>query len=183
MPELQEASVVDIAREKCRQAAIKLGGQRAVIIEDTALCFSAFGGNLPGAYIKWFLNDLGPEGVIKTLSAFPDKCARAICTFAYYPANNILENDKVNGVEIHVPTDEEILVFQGVTDGVIVDEPRYHVTKVAFSWDSIFQPDDQEPDAEYPKTFAEMSAEFKNSISHRRKGLDLLVAHFNNDGS
>jgi inosine triphosphate pyrophosphatase len=49
----------DIATEKCRLAALQVGG--AVMVEDTGLCFNALQG-LPGPYIKWFLDKLGHEG-------------------------------------------------------------------------------------------------------------------------
>ena len=41
-------------------------------MEDTSLCFNAMGG-LPGAYIKWFLKELGPSGLPKMLAGFDDK--------------------------------------------------------------------------------------------------------------
>ena len=50
----------DIARQKCEEATKHVSGP--VLIEDTSLCFNALGG-LPGPYIKWFLKNLGPEGV------------------------------------------------------------------------------------------------------------------------
>jgi hypothetical protein len=51
LPELQ-GEPEDIAREKCRLAAVEVGGP--VMCEDTCLCFNKLGG-LPGPYIKWFL--------------------------------------------------------------------------------------------------------------------------------
>lgn len=54
----------------------------AVIVEDTCLCFNAFGG-LPGPYIKWFLHNLGVNGLHKLLEGFEDKSAYAQCTFVY----------------------------------------------------------------------------------------------------
>lgn len=48
LPELQ-GEPVDIAKEKCRHAAERVGGP--VMCEDTCLCFNALGG-LPGPYIK-----------------------------------------------------------------------------------------------------------------------------------
>jgi inosine triphosphate pyrophosphatase len=33
--------------------------QKAVLVEDTSLCFNAYKG-LPGPYIKWFLKNVGP---------------------------------------------------------------------------------------------------------------------------
>jgi len=32
---------------------------------------------------KWFLAELGPDGLHKLLAAFDNKAAQAICTFAY----------------------------------------------------------------------------------------------------
>lgn len=39
-----------------------------VLIEDTCLCFNALGG-MPGPYIKWFLEKIGPEGKLMVLLA------------------------------------------------------------------------------------------------------------------
>ena len=32
---------------------------------------------------KWFLEALGPDGLAKMLTAYEDKSAQAVCTFAY----------------------------------------------------------------------------------------------------
>jgi len=53
-----------------------------VIVEDTCLCFNACKG-LPGPYVKWFLEKVGPEGLYKMLVGFEDKTAYAVCTFAF----------------------------------------------------------------------------------------------------
>lgn len=79
VPEFQ-GSIEEVAKEKCRLAASQLG--TAVITEDTALCFDAMG-ELPGPYIKWFLQGLGHDGLNRMLSGWEDKGARAVCTFAY----------------------------------------------------------------------------------------------------
>ena len=85
----------EVARHKCAEAARLADG--AVITEDTCLCFNAMGrranwlfsihlaclGGLPGPYIKYFLKNLQPEGLCKMLSAYEDKSATAICTFAF----------------------------------------------------------------------------------------------------
>ena len=52
------------------------------ITEDTALCFVALNG-LPGPYIKYFMNQIGHEGLNAMLAGFPTKAAEAVCTFAY----------------------------------------------------------------------------------------------------
>ena len=53
-----------------------------VIVEDTSLCFNALGG-LPGVYIKWFLKNLGPDGLPRLISDWEDKSASAVCMFAF----------------------------------------------------------------------------------------------------
>lgn len=55
-------------------------------------------------YSKWFLQELGPDGLHKLLAAFPDKSAQAICTFAYSEGPG------------HSP-----IVFQGRTNVSFVD--------------------------------------------------------------
>jgi hypothetical protein len=55
----------------------------------------------PGS--KWFLTSIGHEGLNNLLAAYPDKSAKAVCTFAYSPG----------------PGHEPIL-FQGITEGKIV---------------------------------------------------------------
>lgn len=129
--------------------------QGPVIVEDTALCFRAFK-DLPGPYIKWFLEKLGPEGLYKMLHGFEDKSAQAVCTFAFHPGG---DND-------------EVILFQGRTDGEIVSPrgPR------DFGWDPCFQP------AGYEVTYAEMPKEEKNKISHRFKALSALKNHFSSVG-
>ena len=54
------------------------------MVEDTSLCFNAYGG-LPGPYIKWFLKNLGHDGLNSMLAGFDDKTAYAQCIFAYTP--------------------------------------------------------------------------------------------------
>ncbi|XP_036138777.1 inosine triphosphate pyrophosphatase-like isoform X2 [Monomorium pharaonis] len=143
LPEYQ-GEAEDICRDKCRAAANLVKGP--VIIEDTCLCFNALKG-LPGPYIKWFLEKLGPEGLHQMLFGFEDKSAEAVCTFAYCSDEN-----------------SEVQLFQGRTQGTIVS-PR---GSRDFGWDPCFQP------LGYDKTYAELSKEEKNKISHRSKALEKL---------
>ncbi|XP_023214807.1 inosine triphosphate pyrophosphatase-like [Centruroides sculpturatus] len=138
----------DICIAKCKEAACIT--QSPVIIEDTCLCFNALGG-LPGPYIKWFLDKLGPEGLHRLLEGWKDKTAYAICTFAFSEGPN-----------------EKVLLFQGQTDGEIV----YPRGASGFGWDPCFLP------CGYSQTYGEMSAEQKNSISHRFKALQELKSYF-----
>jgi len=143
LPEMQ-GTIEEISKDKARRAAEAIGGP--VIVEDTCLCFNALKG-LPGPYVKWFLKELGPEGLTNMLAAYKDKSGQAVCTFAYCEGPG-----------------KEVLVFDGRTDGKIVS-PRGPAT---FGWDPIFEYEGQ--------TYAEMDKVEKNKISHRYKALQNLKA-------
>ncbi|KXX81768.1 Inosine triphosphate pyrophosphatase [Madurella mycetomatis] len=144
--EIQGASLEEVTLDKCRRAADLIEGP--VLVEDTCLCFNALN-DLPGPYIKWFLSSIGHEGLNNLLAAYPDKSAKAVCTFAYSPGPG------------HEP-----LLFQGVTEGKIV--PARGPTN--FGWDPIFEYEG--------KTYAEMDKAEKNQISHRGRALAKLQAWF-----
>ncbi|EER12733.1 Inosine triphosphate pyrophosphatase, putative [Perkinsus marinus ATCC 50983] len=159
LPEYQGESPEAISKQKCLEAYNRLGGSgRKVMVEDTCLGFDAMHG-LPGPYIKWFLEKLGHDGLNRMLEGFHDKGAEARCTFAYYDG-----------------TTDDPLTFTGITHGVIVP-PR---GPNSFGWDPIFQPNE---DGTSGKTYAEMSKDEKNSLSHRSRALqklkDFLLANDN----
>lgn len=147
LPELQ-GSIEEIARAKCADAARIVGGP--VLVEDTALCFGALGG-LPGAYVKFFLEAVGAQGLHTMVQGFDDRSAEAVCTFAL--------GDE-NGVQL----------FQGRTEGMVVAARTGEGE--GFGWDPVFQPVGQDVGKEM--TFAEMAKEEKNLVSHRFKALDKL---------
>ncbi|KAF8318478.1 Ham1-like protein [Clavulina sp. PMI_390] len=150
LPEVQ-GTTQEVAIEKCKRAAQLVNGP--VLVEDTALCFDAMNG-LPGPYIKWFLKELGPEGLHTMLNGFSNKGAVALCTFAYSP-----------GPPKDDPTkDPEVLLFEGRTQGTVVP-PR---GPPVFGWNPIFEVNGE------GKTYAEMSTEEKNKISHRSRALASL---------
>lgn len=148
LPELQ-GEPDDICRRKCKEAYKHV--KAPVIVEDTCLCFTALNG-LPGPYIKWFLEKLGPEGLFKLLAGFEDKSADAVCTFAYY-----------SGEE-----EDDVMLFQGRTRGQIV-EPR---GSRDFGWDACFQPNG------YEKTYGELPKATKNTISHRFRAIEAMQHYF-----
>ncbi|KAL3425615.1 inosine triphosphate pyrophosphatase [Phlyctema vagabunda] len=141
LPELQ-GTIEEISLDKCRRAAEAVKGP--VLVEDTCLCFNALK-ELPGPYIKWFLQALGHEGLNNLLAAYPDKSAQAVCTFAYSEGPG------------HEP-----IIFQGRTDGKIVPARG----PLDFGWDPIFEYEGQ--------TYAEMDKVEKNKISHRYRALEKL---------
>jgi inosine triphosphate pyrophosphatase len=143
-----------------------------VLVDDTSLEFDALGG-LPGPYVKWFLDRLGVEGLLKMVRGFATaededttqpaprhRQAAAVCIISYcYGVDEATQAPLVKQ-------------FKGVCRGALPPTPR---GSVGFGWDSVFAPEAQEPP--YSKTFAEMSVEEKNSLSHRAKALELLTAY------
>ncbi len=142
LPEFQ-GTPRDIAIEKCRMASRSLG--TAVITEDTSLCFRGLN-DLPGPYIKWFLDGLGHDGLYKLLTGCGDYRAYAQTIVAYAPG-----------------PDMDVLLFEGTTEGRIVP-PRGERT---FGWDPIFEPTEDEQGIGRSRTYAEMTLDEKNAISHR----------------
>eukprot|EP00767_Chilomastix_cuspidata_P001154 gnl/Chilomastix_cuspidata/1358.p1 GENE.gnl/Chilomastix_cuspidata/1358~~gnl/Chilomastix_cuspidata/1358.p1 ORF type:complete len:198 (+),score=77.97 gnl/Chilomastix_cuspidata/1358:95-688(+) len=122
-----------------------------VIIEDTSLLYDCLGG-LPGPYIKYFVKNLGPEGLYRLASGFDERGATVQCLFAYCEP----------GCE---PT-----LFAGRTRGEIV-APR---GAGGFGFDPVFQP--LAAEGGDGRTFAEMDAATKNALSHRGKAVRLLAA-------
>jgi inosine triphosphate pyrophosphatase len=144
LPEFQ-GEPMEIAAKKCITAYEALNSP--VIVEDTGLCFNAYGG-LPGPYIKWFLHNLRPEGLHKMLFAFEDKTAYAQCIFAYFDGRTM----------------DEPVLFDGRCHGSIVAPAG----EAHFGWDPIFKPDG------YSETFAQMDRQEKLKISHRGKAFKML---------
>ena len=141
LPEMQGADPVEVSLEKCRLAAEQVQGP--VLVEDTSLCYNALQG-LPGIYIKWFLDKLGHEGLNNLLAAYPDKSAYAQCIFC-----------------LSLGPGSTPVAFVGQTPGRIVPARG----PLDFGWDPIFLPDG------FEQTYAELSNDAKNSISHRFRSL------------
>jgi inosine triphosphate pyrophosphatase len=121
--------------------------QGSYIVEDTSLCFNALNG-LPGPLIKWFLQKLGTKGTAELVAKYTDHTAVASCMIGYI----------TEAGDMHF--------FAGRVDGKIV-LPRGDTD---FGWDPIFQPVGSD------LTFAQMSPQQKNAVSHRRQALLKLAA-------
>lgn len=147
LPELQ-GDPMEIAAEKCRLAAESVNGP--CLTEDTSLCFTALN-DMPGPYIKWFLESCGHDGLNDMLVGFDDKSAYAQTVVGFTTGP---------GAEVHV--------FEGRTQGKIV-RPR---GSLDFGWDPIFEPDEGKG-----KTYAEMTKDDKNAISHRGRSFAKLRAY------
>ena len=120
--------------------------------DDSGLEVEALGGE-PGIFSSRYA-DTDAERIakiLKNLEGKDNRRARFVCVIAI----------AING--------EVIETFEGEVKGTIVDAPR---GSNGFGYDPIFQPDG------YDKTFAEMTDEEKNKISHRanavKKALEFI---------
>ncbi len=123
-------------------------GYARLIVEDVSLGFDELG-NFPGPYVRWLLEAAGGRGLAAIAYALNNRAARAQCCVAYW-----------NG--------REGTLFIGETEGEVLVHPR---GAQQFGWDPWFQPKGS------AKTFAEMTAEEKDAISHRGKAYRKLAGH------
>ena len=156
LPELQGIPE-DIVKGKLKLAIEKSKGlEGPVLVEDTSLCFNAYGG-LPGPYIKYFLKAIKQEGLYKMACAFEDHSAYAQSIFGLQKNGN-----------------SEPHLFIGKTDGEIVS-PRGQKNFGLSGWDPCFKPNCSS------KTYAEMEEDEKNKISHRGKSSKALIDFIKNN--
>jgi non-canonical purine NTP pyrophosphatase (RdgB/HAM1 family) len=113
---------------------------RPVLVEDSGLAIHAWGG-FPGALVKWLESSAGVGAIPSMLDAFPDRGATATCAIACFDG-------------------AELVRASGSCRGAIAPAPR---GEGGFGWDTIFVPEGE------TRTFAEMSGEEKDRVSHRRR--------------
>ncbi|HEY6138579.1 MAG TPA: non-canonical purine NTP pyrophosphatase [Thermoanaerobaculia bacterium] len=147
LPEIQAADVDDITRYKLEVARSK-GYGRGLIVEDVALGFDQLG-NFPGPFVRWLLEAAGGTGLAVIAYALRDRTARAQCCVGYW-----------DGDESHI--------FLGECDGEVLVDPR---GAQDFGWDAWFQPRGSS------RTFAEMSPDEKDHLSHRGAAYRKLAEH------
>jgi len=128
-------------------------GYQRLIVEDVSLGFDELG-NFPGPYVKWLLEAAGGKGLAAIAYALNNRAAKAQCCVAYW-----------DGSEGHV--------FLGECAGEVLVQPRGHRK---FGWDAWFQPRDSS------KTYAEMSDDEKDRVSHRGRAYRQLAEHLNKEG-
>jgi non-canonical purine NTP pyrophosphatase (RdgB/HAM1 family) len=126
----------------------KTKGYKRLIVEDVSLGFDELG-NFPGPYVKWLLEAAGGKGLAAIAYALNNRAARAQCCVGYW-----------NG--------SEVKIFIGETAGEILVQPR---GERHFGWDAWFQP------VQSQKTFAEMTPEEKDTVSHRGRAYRKLAEH------
>jgi len=116
-------------------------------VDDSGLFVEALGG-FPGPYSSYVYKKLGVEGILRLLGDSTNRraCFRTSLALVYPPLE---------------------VVFRGEVCGVITREPR---GRGGFGFDPIFVPEG------HTRTFAEMSVEEKNMISHRARAFRALAA-------
>ena len=119
--------------------------RQPVMVEDSGLVFEAWNG-LPGALVKWFEKTVGLEGMARMLDSFDSRKAVAQCFVA-------------------ITDGKETFIGRGEVRGRIAASPR---GSNGFGWDTLFIPQGDE------RTFAEMTPEEKNAISHRRRAFEAV---------
>lgn len=151
LDEIQSLDLRKITEHKVRQAYAVL--QQPVLVEDAGLIFTAMG-RLPGTYIKWFLEEMGCDGLARLAQSLPEQTAIGRVCYGLY-----------DGAEIHF--------FEGEMHGTIAPEPRDGGQ--GFGFDTIFI------NQGFTKTRAEMTDEEYVQSSYRTMGLaklrDFLTKH------
>jgi XTP/dITP diphosphohydrolase len=143
LPEIQSLDFREVARAKAIVAARALGV--AVLVEDSGLCVSGWGG-FPGPFTKWITTGvLGQEGFAKMLDGFSDRSAEAVSVLAVARPGE---------------RESQVIVAEGRVKGSIAPHPR---GESGFGWDVLFIPEGE------TRTFAQMGEDEKNLASHRAR--------------
>jgi XTP/dITP diphosphohydrolase len=145
-PELQADSLEEVARSAIISCVKKT--KKPTLIEDSGLFINALRG-FPGIYSSFVFKTLGNEGVLQLLRDASDRRAYFKSVIAFG------DLDLFKGK-----------LFSGSVNGVISENIR---GKSGFGFDPIFMPD------ALGKTFAEMSLDEKNRISHRARALKKFI--------
>ena len=145
--EIQSLSFAEVVRGKALDAARRLG--TAVLVDDSGLSFPAWNG-FPGPLTKATMEGAGLQGLIGMAALVPGRRAEAVAALAVaWPGSGA----------------EAVIVAEGRVPGTIAPSPR---GSNGFGWDPIFVPDGGD------RTWAEMTSEEKNALSHRARAFEAL---------
>lgn len=86
LDEIQSTDLHEIVNHKLHQAYSACS--RPVLVEDVSLVFNALG-ELPGPFIKWFVDNAGDEACCRMLDGFEDRSAIIRCTFGYFDGETV----------------------------------------------------------------------------------------------
>jgi len=146
--EIQADSVRDVAHYKVN--SLKNEIDESFFVEDAGFFIDKPLEGFPGVYSSYIFKTIGNEGVLKLINNFNQTKAHFSAVIALY----------------FKPL-EKIFLFKGNVNGKICEKI---IGNGGFGFDPIFI-----PDATPDRTFAELSIEEKNQISHRGQALRLLI--------
>lgn len=141
----------DKIEEIARISAIEAAkkSRQFVLVEDSGLFIESLNG-FPGPYSSYIQKTIGNDGILKLMKGIKDRKA----TFR-------------SAVGFCTPNDSP-LIFVGEVHGRISQKERGRM----WAFDPIFIPNNTN------NTYAEMSREKKNKISHRKKALEKFALWF-----
>jgi non-canonical purine NTP pyrophosphatase (RdgB/HAM1 family) len=145
LDELQSLSLKSVVEHKAKQAYQLV--KQPVLVEDVGFTFEAMG-RLPGPLIKWFLEELGPEGLTQLANGLDHQKARVSIIYALY-----------DGQQMHL--------FENHISGIVAPEPR---GTYGFGWNAVFIPNGTD------KTYAEMTDDEVRPFSVRAQAIEQLKA-------
>ena len=146
-PELQAMKLEDVASFGIKWILEEKKVDDKIMIEDAGLFIRALN-DFPGANSAQVFKSIGLDGILGLMEDEKDRQAHFESCIAYH--------DRDSGLSI----------FKGKVDGKIAREQK---GDRGFGYDPIFVPKGES------KTFAEMSTEEKNKLSHRAKSLKKLA--------
>jgi len=144
--EIQSDSLEEIAVEGARDAYEELG--EPCFVDDSGMFVEGVGG-FPGPYSSYVYSTLGLDGVLRALEGIDDRAARFDCVVAYHDG-------------------DDVQTFEGTVRGRVTRERR---GDGGFGYDPVFEVAEDDEN----HTFAEMSPEEKNEVSHRRRAFEAFA--------
>jgi XTP/dITP diphosphohydrolase len=141
--EIQSDSLKEIAQTSVQDAFQRC--HMPVIVEDAGLFIEALNG-FPGPYAAYAYKTIGNKGLLKLMENVNNRKAVFRSAIAYCDS------------EFQAP-----LLFEGEAEGEVTVNERRGRGKSGFGFDPIFRPSGN------IQTFAQMTIEEKNGLSHRAK--------------
>jgi non-canonical purine NTP pyrophosphatase (RdgB/HAM1 family) len=143
LDEIQSLDSSEVIKHKVKQAYLTI--KKPVLVDDTSVIISVLG-KLPGPFVKWFLEGMGPDNLCHLLNQYPNRSATATVSIGLYDG-------------------KKLRVFKGSIKGQVALLPK---GLGGMGWDNVFIPNG------YNKTRAEMNDKEYDNTSPRKKALEKL---------
>jgi len=146
-PEIQTALLEEVVEEGLEWVLARMEPSGPFMIEDSGLFIEALGG-FPGVFSAYVFKTIGNAGILKLMKGEKNRAASFESRIGFY--------SKETGPHI----------FRGSCPGTMAASPK---GKMGFGYDPIFIPNGRE------RTFAQMTDQCKNKISHRGRSMEALL--------